>query len=83
MDVGKHGQHSQVILFVFVIRQNLVIIDIKYDDLNYRITQQQKALTISELLGKGIFNIYCWSIKKFKTSVLNSLPFHVPDYPGL
>lgn len=50
---------TQVILFVFVIRQNLVIIDIKYDDLNYRITQQQKALTISELLGKGIFNIYC------------------------
>ncbi|OXB70046.1 UNVERIFIED_CONTAM: hypothetical protein H355_002792 [Colinus virginianus] len=48
-----------LILYVFVIRQNLVIIDIKYDDLSYRITQQQKALTVSELLGKGMFNIYC------------------------
>lgn len=34
-------------------------VDIKYDDLRYRITQQQKALTIPELLGKGIFNVYC------------------------
>ncbi|KAF4801250.1 Acid-sensing ion channel 5 [Turdus rufiventris] len=32
------------------IRQNLVRIEIKYHDLSYKITQQQKALTISELL---------------------------------
>ncbi|RMC13864.1 hypothetical protein DUI87_08947 [Hirundo rustica rustica] len=32
------------------IRQNLVQIEIKYHDLSYKITQQQKALTISDLL---------------------------------
>ncbi|KAK2542823.1 Asic5 [Columba livia] len=32
------------------IRKNLVCIDIKYNDLSYKITQQQKALTISELI---------------------------------
>lgn len=55
MDVGKNEQRSwlcHVILYVLVIRQNLVLIDIKYHDLSYKITQQQKALSVSELLGK-------------------------------
>ncbi|KAK2527624.1 Asic5 [Columba guinea] len=41
-----------LIQYAFVIRKNLVCIDIKYNDLSYKITQQQKALTISELIGK-------------------------------
>lgn len=56
MDVGKKEQPDSwlcyVILYVLVIRQNLVLIDIKYHDLSYKITQQQKALSVSELLGK-------------------------------
>lgn len=64
-NAGKKEQHSwlsQVMLYVFVIRQNLVRIDIKYHDLSYKITQQQKALTVPELLGKWMFNIYLWLI---------------------
>ncbi|KFP33932.1 Acid-sensing ion channel 5, partial [Colius striatus] len=43
------------------IRQNLVRIDIKYHDLSYKITQQQKALTISELLADvgGQLGLFC------------------------
>ncbi|XP_042685593.1 acid-sensing ion channel 5 isoform X1 [Centrocercus urophasianus] len=43
------------------IRKNLVTIDIKYDDLSYRITQQQKALTIPELLADvgGQLGLFC------------------------
>lgn len=61
MDVGKNEQHSwlcHVILYVLVIRQNLVLIDIKYHDLSYKITQQQKALSVSELLGKWMRDVY-------------------------
>ncbi|KAM9030516.1 bile acid-sensitive ion channel isoform 2-T2 [Ara ararauna] len=43
------------------IRRNLVSIDIKYRDLSYKITQQQKALTISELLADvgGQLGLFC------------------------
>ncbi|NWR93840.1 ASIC5 protein, partial [Furnarius figulus] len=43
------------------IRQNLVRIEIKYHDLSYKITQQQKALTISELLADvgGQLGLFC------------------------
>ncbi|RLW08863.1 hypothetical protein DV515_00002668, partial [Chloebia gouldiae] len=43
------------------IRQNLVHIEIKYHDLSYKITQQQKALTISELLANvgGQLGLFC------------------------
>ncbi|NXK76745.1 ASIC5 protein, partial [Amazona guildingii] len=43
------------------IRQNLVSIDIKYRDLSYKITQQQKALTVSELLADvgGQLGLFC------------------------
>uniref|UniRef100_A0A8B9N984 Acid sensing ion channel subunit family member 5 n=1 Tax=Accipiter nisus TaxID=211598 RepID=A0A8B9N984_9AVES len=43
------------------VRQNLVRIDIKYHDLSYKITQQQKALTISELLADvgGQLGLFC------------------------
>ena len=37
---------------VFIPRNNLVNIEINYSDLNYKITQQQKAVSVSELLGK-------------------------------
>lgn len=36
----------------FIPRENLVNIEINYSDLNYKITQQQKAVSVSELLGK-------------------------------
>lgn len=32
------------------IRENLVNIEINYSDLNYKITQQQKAVSVPELL---------------------------------
>jgi hypothetical protein len=38
--------------FVFILRENLVNIEINYSDLNYKITQQQKAVSVPELLGK-------------------------------
>nr|XP_009675539.1 PREDICTED: acid-sensing ion channel 5 [Struthio camelus australis] len=43
------------------IRQNLVHIDIKYHDLNYKMTQQQKALTVAELLADvgGQLGLFC------------------------
>ncbi|XP_062430804.1 acid-sensing ion channel 5 [Rhea pennata] len=43
------------------IRQNLVHIDIKYHDLNYKMTQQQKALTVPELLADvgGQLGLFC------------------------
>uniref|UniRef100_A0A8C3QG47 Acid sensing ion channel subunit family member 5 n=1 Tax=Cyanoderma ruficeps TaxID=181631 RepID=A0A8C3QG47_9PASS len=43
------------------IRQNLVRIEIKYHDLSYKITQQQKALSISELLADvgGQLGLFC------------------------
>uniref|UniRef100_A0A8C6YQT4 Acid sensing ion channel subunit family member 5 n=1 Tax=Nothoprocta perdicaria TaxID=30464 RepID=A0A8C6YQT4_NOTPE len=43
------------------IRQNLVHIDIKYNDLNYKTTQQQKALTVAELLADvgGQLGLFC------------------------
>uniref|UniRef100_A0A8C3CNR1 Acid sensing ion channel subunit family member 5 n=1 Tax=Cairina moschata TaxID=8855 RepID=A0A8C3CNR1_CAIMO len=43
------------------IRQNLVLIDIKYHDLSYKITQQQKALSVSELLADvgGQLGLFC------------------------
>ncbi|KAJ6668698.1 hypothetical protein lerEdw1_012181 [Lerista edwardsae] len=43
------------------IRNNLVYIDIKYHDLNYKVTQQQKALSVSELLADigGQLGLFC------------------------
>ncbi|XP_042326037.1 acid-sensing ion channel 5 isoform X2 [Sceloporus undulatus] len=43
------------------IRHNLVYIDIKYHDLNYKMTQQQKALSVSELLADvgGRLGLFC------------------------
>ncbi|XP_053112163.1 acid-sensing ion channel 5 [Hemicordylus capensis] len=43
------------------IRHNLVYIDIKYHDLNYKVTQQQKALSVSELLADvgGQLGLFC------------------------
>ncbi|XP_068132485.1 acid-sensing ion channel 5 [Hyperolius riggenbachi] len=42
-------------------RNNLVYIDIKYQKLNYKITEQQKALTSSELLSNvgGQLGLFC------------------------
>lgn len=34
--------------------ENLVNIEINYSDLNYKITQQQKAVSVPELLGKSV-----------------------------
>lgn len=48
---------------VFICRENLVNIEINYGDLNYKITQQQKAVSVSELLGKGYLDLpQCSSI---------------------
>ncbi|XP_069061935.1 acid-sensing ion channel 5 [Pleurodeles waltl] len=43
------------------IRNNLVHIDIRYHDLNYKMTQQQKALTTTELLADvgGQLGLFC------------------------
>ncbi|XP_039769646.1 acid-sensing ion channel 5 isoform X1 [Ornithorhynchus anatinus] len=43
------------------IRQNLVHIEIKYNDLNYKMTQQQKAMSLSELLADigGQLGLFC------------------------
>uniref|UniRef100_H3A4U7 Acid sensing ion channel subunit family member 5 n=1 Tax=Latimeria chalumnae TaxID=7897 RepID=H3A4U7_LATCH len=43
------------------IRQNLVYIDVAYQDLNYKMTQQQKALTATELLADigGQLGLFC------------------------
>uniref|UniRef100_A0A8D0BCK1 Bile acid-sensitive ion channel n=1 Tax=Salvator merianae TaxID=96440 RepID=A0A8D0BCK1_SALMN len=43
------------------IRNNLVYIDIKYHDLNYKMTRQQKALSVSELLADvgGQLGLFC------------------------
>ncbi|XP_030048090.1 bile acid-sensitive ion channel [Microcaecilia unicolor] len=43
------------------IRKNLVYIDIKYHDLNYKMTQQQKALSSTELLADvgGQLGLFC------------------------
>uniref|UniRef100_A0A8D2IQ26 Bile acid-sensitive ion channel n=2 Tax=Varanus komodoensis TaxID=61221 RepID=A0A8D2IQ26_VARKO len=43
------------------IRNNLVYIDIKYHDLNYKMTKQQKALSVSELLADvgGQLGLFC------------------------
>ncbi|KAF5923437.1 hypothetical protein HPG69_006608 [Diceros bicornis minor] len=43
------------------IRENLVHIDINYSDLNYKITQQQKAVSVSELLADvgGQLGLFC------------------------
>ncbi|KAH0616057.1 hypothetical protein JD844_026865 [Phrynosoma platyrhinos] len=42
-------------------KNNLVYIDIKYHDLNYKMTQQQKALSVSELLADvgGQLGLFC------------------------
>ncbi|XP_032080583.1 acid-sensing ion channel 5 isoform X2 [Thamnophis elegans] len=42
-------------------RNNLVYIDIKYHNLNYKMTQQQKALSVSELLADigGQLGLFC------------------------
>ncbi|XP_067408091.1 acid-sensing ion channel 5 [Emydura macquarii macquarii] len=43
------------------IRENLVYIDIKYHDLNYKMTRQQKTLSVSELLADvgGQLGLFC------------------------
>ncbi|XP_017534042.3 acid-sensing ion channel 5 [Manis javanica] len=43
------------------ISENLVNIEINYSDLNYKITQQQKAVSVSELLGDvgGQLGLFC------------------------
>ncbi|XP_006884553.1 PREDICTED: acid-sensing ion channel 5 [Elephantulus edwardii] len=43
------------------IRENLVYIEINYNDLNYKITQQQKAVSVSELLADvgGQLGLFC------------------------
>ncbi|KAM9238199.1 bile acid-sensitive ion channel [Dugong dugon] len=43
------------------IRENLVSIEINYSDLNYKITQQQKAVSVSELLADigGQLGLFC------------------------
>ncbi|XP_069486423.1 acid-sensing ion channel 5 [Ambystoma mexicanum] len=43
------------------IRNNLVHIDVRYHDLNYKMTQQQKALTTTELLADvgGQLGLFC------------------------
>ncbi|XP_016863780.1 bile acid-sensitive ion channel isoform X1 [Homo sapiens] len=43
------------------IRENLVKIEINYSDLNYKITQQQKAVSVSELLADlgGQLGLFC------------------------
>uniref|UniRef100_A0A2K5CZY0 Bile acid-sensitive ion channel n=1 Tax=Aotus nancymaae TaxID=37293 RepID=A0A2K5CZY0_AOTNA len=43
------------------IRENLVKIEINYSDLNYKITQQQKAVSVSELLAElgGQLGLFC------------------------
>ncbi|XP_053258686.1 acid-sensing ion channel 5 [Podarcis raffonei] len=43
------------------IRRNLVYIDIRYHDLNYKMTRQQKALSVSELLADvgGQLGLFC------------------------
>uniref|UniRef100_K7GH96 Bile acid-sensitive ion channel n=1 Tax=Pelodiscus sinensis TaxID=13735 RepID=K7GH96_PELSI len=43
------------------IRENLVYIDIKYHDLNYKMTRQQKALSVAELLADigGQLGLFC------------------------
>ncbi|XP_024425041.2 acid-sensing ion channel 5 isoform X1 [Desmodus rotundus] len=43
------------------IRNNLVNIEINYSDLNYKITQQQKAVSVSELLADvgGQLGLFC------------------------
>ncbi|XP_007942168.1 acid-sensing ion channel 5 [Orycteropus afer afer] len=43
------------------IRENLVHIEINYSDLNYKITQQQKAVSVSELLADvgGQLGLFC------------------------
>ncbi|XP_054431922.1 acid-sensing ion channel 5 isoform X4 [Pteronotus mesoamericanus] len=43
------------------IRENLVNIEINYSDLNYKITQQQKAVSVSELLADvgGQLGLFC------------------------
>lgn len=41
--------------------ENLVNIEINYSDLNYKITQQQKAVSVPELLGKSVdFFLSCF-----------------------
>ncbi|XP_043564749.1 acid-sensing ion channel 5-like [Chiloscyllium plagiosum] len=43
------------------IRENFVYIDIAYKDLNYEMTQQQKALSVTELIGDvgGQLGLFC------------------------
>ncbi|XP_006213642.1 acid-sensing ion channel 5 [Vicugna pacos] len=43
------------------VRENLVNIEINYGDLNYKITQQQKAVSVSELLADvgGQLGLFC------------------------
>uniref|UniRef100_A0A8D1N5K8 Bile acid-sensitive ion channel n=1 Tax=Sus scrofa TaxID=9823 RepID=A0A8D1N5K8_PIG len=43
------------------VRENLVNIEINYSDLNYKITQQQKAVSVSELLADvgGQLGLFC------------------------
>uniref|UniRef100_A0A2K6FN64 Bile acid-sensitive ion channel n=1 Tax=Propithecus coquereli TaxID=379532 RepID=A0A2K6FN64_PROCO len=43
------------------ISENLVNIEINYSDLNYKVTQQQKAVSVSELLGNvgGQLGLFC------------------------
>jgi hypothetical protein len=55
---------SGLVHSVFIPRENLVNIEINYSDLNYKITQQQKAVSVPELLGKCVnpsLNSHCLS----------------------
>lgn len=49
--ISRADNRTRLTLFLSP-RENLVNIEINYSDLNYKITQQQKALSVSELLGK-------------------------------
>ncbi|KAM9087813.1 LOW QUALITY PROTEIN: bile acid-sensitive ion channel [Megaptera novaeangliae] len=46
------------------IRDNLVNIEINHSDLNYKVTQQQKAVSVSELLADlgGLLGLFCASV---------------------
>nr|XP_002716931.1 acid-sensing ion channel 5 [Oryctolagus cuniculus] len=54
--LSKKLNHSQE-----YIRENLVHIEINYSDLNYKITQQQKAVSVPELLADigGQLGLFC------------------------
>ncbi|EMP24930.1 Amiloride-sensitive cation channel 5 [Chelonia mydas] len=55
------SQVSALTIGVKVMRENLVYIDIKYHNLNYKMTRQQKARSVSELLADigGQLGLFC------------------------